>query len=215
MFWLLIPRTVPADTKNKSKNSSESLFLLSTKQLYGHRQAKSSTRIKMALLDIIEQRSSIRSYKEKAIPEEVLRTVLEAGRRAPSAKNRQTWRFICITDPDTRKKISEAAYGEEYIEHAPALIVFCTTNIDYTMPNGQKSHPIDLAIAASFMMLQAEHESLGSCLVTTFNEVEVKELLTVPHSMRAVLLMTLGYPEDRPLQSPRKPFKRVISFNHW
>ena len=50
------------------------------------------------------------------------------------------------------------------------IIAVCSTNIEYKMPNGQLSYPIDLSIAATFMMLQAVHEGLGACMVTTFRE---------------------------------------------
>lgn len=169
----------------------------------------------MGLLPEIEKRRSVRSYTDQPIEAAALERILEAGRRAPSAKNRQAWRFIAITDKDKRLHIQKASFGQDYVGQAPVIVALCTTNIEYRMPNGQLSYPVDLSIAASFMMLQAEHEELGSCLVTTFREEEVKSVLTVPYSMRVVLLLTIGVPASPPGLIDRLPASRVISYGHW
>lgn len=169
----------------------------------------------MGLLPEIELRASVRSFTDEPISEEALARILEAGRLAPSAKNRQSWRFVVITDVGIRERIQDAAFGQDYVGQAPAVIALCTTNIEYKMPNGQLSYPIDLSFAASFMMLQASHEDLGSCLVTTFREDDVKSILTVPYSMRVVLLLAVGHPADQAERVSRLPTERVVSFNHW
>lgn len=64
-------------------------------------------------------------------------------------------------------------------------------------------------------MLQASHEDLGTCLVTTFREDDVKSILTVPYSMRVVLMMTVGHPREMPERLNRLPSDRIVSFNHW
>lgn len=169
----------------------------------------------MELLSEIANRRSIRNFTDQPIDKETLDRVLEAGRRAPSAKNRQAWRFILVTDDATRSRIKEAAFHEDYIQQAPAIIALCTTNIDYQMPNGQLSYPVDLSFAGAFMMLQAEHEGLGSCAVTTFREADVKSILTVPYRMRVVLLLLLGHPAEQPELGRRFPFRRVVGYEHW
>ena len=83
------------------------------------------------------------------------------------------------------------------------------------MPNGLMSFPIDIAVAISFMMLQAQSEGLGTCVVTTFDEQELKDILTVPYSMRVVMLLLVGHPVGESLAAQRKPLKRIISYNHW
>ena len=92
----------------------------------------------------ILQRKSIRNFKPDKIEKEKIDRILESGRRAPSAKNRQQWRFIIIEDKSVREKVKNAAYGQEYIAQAPVVIALCTTNIEYRMPNGQLSYPVDL-----------------------------------------------------------------------
>lgn len=169
----------------------------------------------MGLLPEIERRASVRDYTDEPVSPEALDRILEAGRLAPSAKNRQSWRFVVITDATLRERIQDASFGQEYVGKAPVIVALCTTNIEYKMPNGQLSYPVDLSIAASFMMLQVTHEGLGSCLVTTFREEDVKSILTVPYSMRVVLLLTIGHPRGTTERMHRLPTGRIISFNHW
>lgn len=170
----------------------------------------------MALLPEILNRSSVRSFLPKSVGKEYVLRILEAGCRAPSAKNRQEWRFIAVQKDEVRNKLQEAAFGQDHVGQAPVIIAACTTNIDYRMPNGQLSYPIDLSFAVAFMMLQAAHENLGTCCITTFDEQEVKEILSVPFSMRVVMLLLVGYPRQMESEpASRKSVKRCTSFDHW
>ena len=122
----------------------------------------------MDILPEILSRQSIRAYNKKKVNNKVLERILKAGIHAPSAKNRQEWRFIVVRDKEKKDKIKDAAYGQEHVAQAPVIIAACTTNIDYLMPNGQLSYPIDISFATSYILLQATREGLGSCCITTF-----------------------------------------------
>ena len=169
----------------------------------------------MALIPEIEKWQSIKNFSDAKVERGVLTRILEAGRKAPSAKNRQPWRFIVVQDLETRKRIETAAFGQEHVGQAPVIISLCTTNVDYRMPNGQWSYPIDLTMATSFMMLQSVAEGLGSCVITTYDEQAVKDILTVPYSMRVVMLLLVGHAAERPFPTQRKSANRVVSYNHW
>ena len=169
----------------------------------------------MSLLPEIEHRYSVKNFADTPVEKDKLERILDAGRRAPSAKNRQPWRFIVIDDADIRTQIQTAAFGQDHVGQAPVIIAGCTTNVDYRMPNGLLSYPIDIAIAMTFMTIQSQVESLGSCIVTTFDEQEIKEILTIPYSMRVVMLLLVGYPAESRIPAPRKPLNRIVSYNHW
>jgi len=169
----------------------------------------------MALLPEIVERRSCTRFDGRAIEPAKLDLIVEAARLAPSAKNRQEWRFIVIRRADLRDKIAAAAFREENVGTAPVVIAACTTNIDYMMPNGQYSHPIDLAVATTFMVIQAEAEGVQSCFITTFDEQEVRDILSVPHRMRVVLLLVLGYAAGSTPPQPRKPLPQIVSYDHW
>ncbi len=111
--------------------------------------------------------------------------------------------------------MEDACFGQDYVAQAPAIVALCTTNIDYRMPNGQLSYPVDLGIAGAFMMLQAEHEGLGTCPITTFQEDEVKAILSVPYQMRVVMLLLIGKPDESPELTHRLPMERLAGWGHW
>jgi nitroreductase len=162
----------------------------------------------MEILPEIQNRFSINSFSDRSVSEEVLHRILEAGRLAPSAKNRQPWRYVVVEDKNVRAKIAEASYNEQHVKEAPVIIAVCSTNLGYTMPNGQLAYPLDLSFGASFMMLQAEHEGLGTCLITTYDQEEMGEILTIPHSMRVVLLLLLGYSAEKKNSRNRLPARQ-------
>lgn len=169
----------------------------------------------MEILPEIARRRSIRRFAPGPLDTAAIRRILEAGRRAPSAKNRQTWRFVVVTDEVTRNRVQEACFGQEYVGQAPAIFALCTTNVEYEMPNGMQSYPIDLGIASAFMMIQAEHEGFGTCPVTYFDEREVKALLSVPYKMRVVMLLCAGVPDEDPALTQRMPLERIVGYEHW
>ena len=169
----------------------------------------------MSLLPQIANRVTIQQFTEEPVPQHSLDFILDAGRRAPSAKNRQPWRFVVVRDKNVLAKLEEAAYGASQVGTAPVVVAACSTNVDYRMPNGQHAYPIDIATAVSFMMLQAQEEGLGSSVLTTYDEVLVKEILSVPYSMRVVLLLCIGYPEHVPMARQRQDLNKITAYDHW
>lgn len=170
----------------------------------------------MAILKVIQNRKSCRNFISKNIDDSIMNNIIESGRLAPSAKNRQPWRFITISDENIKKIILDACYGADVIKTANKIVAVCTTNINYDMPNGQPSHSMDLSIATSFMMLQAEYEGLGTCIVTTYDEEKLRKVLTIPFSMRVFSLLALGYKgEDKEIKKGRKSFDDIHNKEHW
>lgn len=165
------------------------------------------------VLEVIRKRQSVRSYQDKEIPEEVLQQVLEAGRLAPSASNKQCWKFIVVKDEDLRKKLIPACKNQKFIGEAPVVIAGCATNPDYVMTCGEHSYPIDLAIALDHMSLQAAALGLGTCWIGAFYQDQVKEILGVPEDVRVVSLMPLGYPKELGTKTERKPLSEIICYN--
>lgn len=164
----------------------------------------------------LKNRRNASSFNESTLDRSVVDRVLEAGRLAPSAKNRQPWRFIAVIDQIVKEKLQDSCYQDNRITQSWASVVICTTNIDYRMPNGQLSYPMDIAFAASQMQIQAQHEGLSSALLTTFDEESIKDLLSVPYSMRIPIILLIGEPgEEQSGVQSRLDKKRVISFDHW
>ena len=106
-------------------------------------------------VDAIRTRKSVREYLDKPVEDEKLNVILEAARLAPSASNRQEWRFVVVRDPKTRRKLAEAASSQTFVGQAPVVIVACAETDNHVMRCGQLCYPIDVAIALDHMSLVA------------------------------------------------------------
>ena len=170
----------------------------------------------MKVFEAVKKRRDVRSYMDKAIPEEALVMVLEAARLAPSAMNRQEWRFIIVRDLEVRKKLAKATIGQGFIEDAPAIIVACGIDDGYAMPNGISYVPVDVTIALDHITLVAVEVGLGTCWIGEFKEDEVKKILGIPENVRVIQLMTIGYsvkgiyPEKN-----RLPLTSIVKNDRW
>jgi len=169
----------------------------------------------MNVFDAIKLRRSIRSFEDRPIEEEKLLRVLEAGRLAPSAKNRQEWRYVIVKDKELRRKIAVASNNQYFIAEAPVVIVGCATMVDYVLSGGQPAYTIDVAISMDHMTLQAVEEGLGTCWIGAFKEDEIKRILNIPTEMRVVEIMPLGYPKFLPDPKPRKKLREIVFYDKY
>jgi nitroreductase len=157
------------------------------------------------LLRIIYNRRSVRRYERRPVPDDVLRSVLEAGRQAPSARNLQPYCFIVVRDPELKKKLIFSEWNK-FIEEAPIVIVGCGDS-------RAKWAVVDVAIALQNMVIAAEVLGLGTCWIGHFIEDEVKRILRIPDYMRVVAMITLGYPAERPGPRPKKSLEELVRYD--
>lgn len=163
----------------------------------------------------IEVRRSIRRYKKKEIEDEKLEKILESGRIAPSAANRQQWKFLVVKDFDLKRELVDACHAQKFVEEAPVVIVACSTESEHKMPCGQFAYTVDNSIALSFMMLQATELELGTCWLGAFDETMVKKVLKIPDKIRVVGILTMGYADEKPSARPRKSLDEIVVVNSW
>ncbi len=165
----------------------------------------------------IKLRQSIRSYSDKDIEEEKLMKVMEAARLAPSAANRQEWRFIAVKSSGTRKELSRAAKGQQMVKEAPVVIVCCAVTDGHIMSCGQKCYPIDVAIAIDHMTLQAVELGLGTCWVGAFKADAAKAILDIPKDIEVVEMLAIGYPRQKleVKDKPRLSMDEILYKESW
>ena len=163
----------------------------------------------MSLIDLMLSRRSIRRYENKDIPEEVLKQILEAGRQAPSAANRQPIRFVIVNDDDMLKNLCDTLVSR-FVKAAPAAIVGCA---DVKSLLTGKWAIVDATIAMQNMVIAAWTLGVGSCWIGACKEEKVKELLKIPDKWKVVALVTLGYPAEQPKPRKKKSFEEMFSFN--
>ncbi len=164
---------------------------------------------------VIAERRSIRNYEKKDVEEEQLLQVLEAARMAPSANNRQDWRFVVVRDPEKRRRLAEAANGQKFVAEAPVVIACCSVDPETRMRCGQPVSAINVAIAIDHMTLAAAALGLGTCWIGSFYPDQVKPLLNIPSEVAVVELLALGYPADIPPARPRKNLDEIVYYEEW
>ena len=178
-------------------------------------------------LEILLQRQSVRGYSDRPVEPEKLARCLEAARMAPSACNAQPWKFVVVDDPQLKERVAGYTTSgplvpmNHFTRQAPLLVVIVRENPNLTSKIGTmlKDKPytlMDIGIVALQFCLQATAECLGSCIMGWFNEKKVKELLHIPDSKRAELIITLGYPSSQTLRPKiRKKIDDICCYNRY
>lgn len=166
------------------------------------------------LMALLKGRRSIRRYEDKPVPDELLTHVLEAGRWAPSASNRQPWTFVIVRDAEIRKAVAEhAAYffvKWAHVEEAPVIIALCGDRRNRVYR--QFLHE-DVGLAGSQMMLQAAALGLGTCWVGGLDREAIGEVLKLPSHIELIGLLTLGFPAEDPEPPARKPLAQLVHYD--
>ncbi len=164
----------------------------------------------MELAEAIRTRESVREYQDRPVPEEKLAAVLEAARLAPSASNRQCWKFVVVRDAERRRALSQAAGGQAHLAQAPAVIAAVATLPDYVMRCDVPAYAVDLAIAVDHITLAAADQGLGTCWIGAFSQDEARQVLGVPAEYRIVTLLPLGFSAQAGKVKTRKTIDAII-----
>jgi nitroreductase len=169
--------------------------------------------VKVKVKDAIRERRSVRAYQSKPVPDDKLANVLETARLAPSAANRQLWKFIVVKDPTKRKALAHAAASQYFVGEAPVIIAAVALQPDRMMSCGVPTYAVDLAIAVDHMTLAAIDEGLGTCWIGAFSQEEVRQILNIPKHYKVVTLLPLGFPADSPKAKSRKSLEEIICYD--
>ncbi|MCK5833555.1 nitroreductase family protein [bacterium] len=168
----------------------------------------------MEFNELIKKRKSIRKYKSEALPPGSLDKILSAGRFANSARNRQKWAFIVVTNKEMLQALVPACRNQAFVGEAAALIAVCSTE-EYTMSSGNPAHFIDCSIALDHMQLAATSLELGTCWLGAFNNDKVGKLLSVPDEIWVVGLLTIGIPNEEGREKNRISLEDLVHYNKW
>ena len=170
----------------------------------------------MTVEEAIKTRRSVRNYSQNPVEHEKIVELLQAARLAPSAGNRQEWRFVIVTDEETRKRLSAAACGQGFVATATCIIACCADTDFHKMRCGQLTYTIDVAIAIDHITLRAVELGLGTCWIGAFYEDEVKRLLSIPDPIKVVELLTVGYPADKvTVSKSRLSLEEIVHYEEW
>ena len=163
----------------------------------------------MNIFEAIRTKRAVRSYTNQAVPEEHIRQILDAGRRAQSSMNRQPWTFLVLQDRERLKKLSECGTYAGPLAGAAFGIALVSSD----------EWPFDIGQAAAYLQLAAWELGVGSCLVWLGESEKARDLLGVPAGRFLEMAIAFGYAaemtESKPKPGGRKPFDEVVRWEHW
>ena len=167
---------------------------------------------------LIEQRRSIRKFKDKPIERKKIEQLIEAALRSPSSRSFNPWRFVVIDQPPLLEKLALAkAHGSSFLKGAPLGIVVCAD------PSASDVWVEDASIASIFLHLAAHALGLGSCWIqirkrdhdsSTSADTYIKDLLGIPDNIMIESMIAIGYPDEAKQGHPKETLEYdKVSFN--
>lgn len=164
----------------------------------------------MNFLELVKQRYSCRAYKSLGVEKEKLEYILECVRLAPSAVNKQPWRFRIVSKEEDKVRLQQC-YNRDWFKTAPMYVVASVLHDEEWVRSDGKHHgDIDIAIAVEHLCLAATEQGLATCWVCNFDAVLCKELFNLPDNEEPAVLIPLGYAEDEVKPKNRKPIETIV-----
>ena len=165
--------------------------------------------------ELIQSRYSVRAYKSDCVEEEKLQQVLEAGRLAPTAANRQPFQFIVIHTKGKETELKRI-YDPDWFTQGPLVVCVCTLPQQaWSRIDGKNYAEVDATIAMDHLILAAADLGLGTCWVGAFNPKAAREVLGLPDHVEPIAFTPLGYPADEARGKRRKPITQLVRYERW
>ncbi|WP_088014654.1 nitroreductase family protein [Gottfriedia acidiceleris] len=184
----------------------------------------------MEFNDVLHGHRSIREYEDKEVSQEVLDQILDAGIRASSSGNMQSYSIIVTKDKEIRRKLYSAHMEQSMVVDAPILLTFC---VDFNRmrkwltQNDAPVHfdnfmsfmigAIDATLASQNCALAAENAGLGICYMgsTLANCDQIGEILNLPPNVVPIVGYSLGYPKENPALRDRLPRHGLVHYEQY
>jgi nitroreductase len=168
----------------------------------------------METLDFILSRRTIRQFKAEAIPEALLRDLVNAARLAPSASNRQPLEFLVVNDPSVCKKLFPHLKWAAYITPAgnpkpgqePTAYVIVLVNSQVR----DKGYKWDAGAAIENMIITSWSRGVGSCWLLSIDRESIRSVADIPETYLIDSVLALGYPAEEPIVD-----EMVASVEYW
>ncbi len=150
-----------------------------------------------------------RSFSAEPVDDELLRRILQAGRMAGTAKNRQSNRFVVLRDQSRKEELAACGQFSAWIPTAPLNIAVVMTT---------DGRDFDAGRAAQNMMVTAHALGLASCPVTMHDNECARKVLGAPEGHTVAIVLAIGHPDpDNPgrMNAARSPLDDIAFYEHW
>lgn len=169
----------------------------------------------MEVIEAARHRRSVRRFFTKDIPEKFLPLLEESLLCAPSAGNLQSRHFHFVFRDDVKRRLAEAAFGQDFLLEAP-LDVVCCADLNIRRHYGERGLSLyclqDVAASVQNLMLVATSLGLGTVWVGAFDERKVSGTLKLPAYLRPVAIVPVGFPAENPSPPQRMKREEAITY---
>ena len=171
--------------------------------------------MKQTFHDIVANRYSCRHYSQEQVSQEQILEILECARLAPSACNRQPWKFMIITAPEELSAV-HASYNRDWIKEAPvAIIVLGNRNEAWHRSYDEyDATDIDIAITTEHICLAATSMGLGTCWICNFDPITLRTGMNIPEEWEPLAIIPVGKPAED-IAIPEKKRKNNDEIIQW
>lgn len=171
--------------------------------------------MKQTFHDIVANRYSCRHYSQEPVSQELILEILECARLAPSACNRQPWKFMVITAPEELSAV-HASYNRDWIKEAPvAIIVLGNRNEAWHRSYDEyDATDIDIAITTEHICLAATSMGLGTCWICNFDPITLRTGMNIPEEWEPLAIIPVGKPAED-IAIPEKKRKNNDEIIQW
>ena len=170
----------------------------------------------MKVYDAIRTKRAVRKFKDEALPEDIIKKILNAGRRSQSTKNEQGWNFIAIQDRSILQALSECGPWAGHLAGAPLGIAILTPE-----PTAKFQTMFDAGQASAFMQLAAWELGIGSVPASIYEAEKAREILGFPAEWHLRIALSFGYPLDEkkitaaPKKGGRRSLEEIVHWDRW
>ena len=160
----------------------------------------------MDFYTVLTNRRTIRRFQQKPVDTTVLRRCVNVARLAPSAANLQPLEYILVTKPDRCEELFSALHWAAYLEPAwtPAESERPTAYIVVITKSGTPFTLRDMGLATAHIVLLAEAEGLGSCILCNVDKERIRQVLSIPEPYNVDAVIALGYKAEAPVVEERE-----------
>ena len=161
-------------------------------------------------LALVKERYSCRDYQSRDVEQEKVDYIMECVRFAPSAVNRQPWKFRIVKNEEERAKLCQC-YHRDWFATAPMYIIASILHDEAWVRSDGKPHGnIDIAIAVEHLCLAATEQGLATCWVCNFDAALCQSLFPCAENEEPAVLIPLGYAADEAKEKKRKDIGEIL-----
>lgn len=170
-------------------------------------------------------RTTIRKYRQQDVADELLNELLETACRASTVGNMQTYSVVVTRDAERKAKLAPAHFNQPMVQGAPVVLTICIDLRRFSLWCKQRkavpgydnfewfvTGAVDALLMAQTFCVAAEKAGLGICYLgtTTYNPDKIIEALQLPELVFPITTITVGYPDEKPMQTDRLPLEAIV-----